>query len=301
MALFKEVKCGRCDKRYSAIRSRCPHCGARKNRDGKSAAAAGNSRWQLIVGLVVLLAIVVAVVILLTTSLRNRGPEPVNPTPPADPGVTSVPGTSATPEPTPTPTPTPTPEPTPTPTPAPVVNSIVLSREDFTLSVIDEQYTIAATLSPAGTKAELIWISEDPDVATVDEKGTVTAVDRGTTVVTATAGGVTAECIVRVSADAPDKPATSDTPDAPASSGSLRLSHTDVTIHSANAETFTLAVKGMADGSTVTYSSSKAACASVDGSGHVRAAGNGDATITVTVTAPDGTVTKLECIVRVVT
>ena len=36
MALFKEVKCGRCDRRYSALRSRCPHCGARKNRDGKT-------------------------------------------------------------------------------------------------------------------------------------------------------------------------------------------------------------------------------------------------------------------------
>ena len=76
MALFKEVKCGRCDRRYSALRSRCPHCGARKNRDGKSSTVEGGTRWQVIVGAVVLLAIIAAAVILITTSLKNKEPEP---------------------------------------------------------------------------------------------------------------------------------------------------------------------------------------------------------------------------------
>ena len=65
MALFKEVKCGRCDRRYSALRSRCPHCGARKNRDGKASTVESGTRWQVIVGAVVLLAIIAAAIILI--------------------------------------------------------------------------------------------------------------------------------------------------------------------------------------------------------------------------------------------
>ena len=289
MALFKEVKCGRCDRRYSALRSRCPHCGARKNRDGKASTVENNTRWQVIVGAVVLLAIIAAAVILITTSLKNREPEPSNtsrPTPPtASSGVNVVDGTD----------PTPTAPPTPTPTPEPVVNSITLSSSDFTLFRIGEQYTIQATISPAGTKATIVWISEDPDVATVDENGTVTAVDRGDTKVSATAGGVIQECIVRVRADAPKNPEGSGS----SGSGSVSLSHVDVTIHSAKSETFKLSVKGAGDSAVISYSSGNSSVASVTSDGTVKAVGNGNTDITVTVTE-NGETSTLKCKVYVV-
>ncbi len=80
------------------------------------------------------------------------------------------------------------------------VDSITLNLTDFTLMRIGESYTLRATVTPAGTGLKVNWTSDDPEVATVDENGTVTAVDHGTTVVRASAGGAAAECIVRVSA-----------------------------------------------------------------------------------------------------
>ena len=269
MALFKEVKCGRCDRRYSALRSRCPHCGARKNRDGKASTVENNTRWQVIVGAVVLLAIIAAAVILITTSLKNREPEPSNTSRPTPPTASSE----------------------------PVVNSITLSREDFTLSQVGEQYTIVATISPAGTKATIVWISEDPDVATVDENGTVTAVNKGTTKVSATAGGVIQECIVRVTAVNPNAGSGSGSS---SGSGSVSLSHVDVTIHSAKSETFKLSVKGAGDSAVISYSSGNSSVASVTSDGTVKAVGNGNTDITVTVTE-NGETSTLKCKVYVVT
>ena len=302
MALFKEVKCGRCDRRYSALRNKCPHCGAYKNRDGKSSPSSTNTRWQVIVGAIVLLAIIAAAIILITVSLKDRAPEPAPSTrpssSPASPGVTSMEGTDPTPSALPgaEETPAPTPPPTPTPTPEPVVNSITLSRSDFTLSSIGEQYTITATVSPAGSKATIVWISEDPDVATVDENGTVTAVDYGDIIVSATAGGVTSECWVRVRAH---KPNTGDNSGGSTGSGKASLSHTDVTIHSAKSETFNLKVRNAGEDAVISYSSGNSSIASVTSDGVVKAEGNGNTRITVTVTVGGETQT-LECIVYVV-
>ena len=80
------------------------------------------------------------------------------------------------------------------------VDSITLNLTDFTLMRIGESYTLQATVTPAGTGLKVNWTSDDPEVATVDENGTVTAVDHGTTVVRASVGGAAAECIVRVTA-----------------------------------------------------------------------------------------------------
>ena len=295
MALFQDVKCGRCDKHYSSIHSKCPYCGAKKNRDGKTASGANNTRWQVIVGLVVLILIIVAVVVLLAMSLKDRDPEPGHTSKPvasASPtnGVSTV---TANPSATPA-APTNTPKPTPEPTPEPVVNSIVLNREDFTLSNPGDTFQMVATISPAQSTAKIIWISEDTDVATVDENGLVTAVNHGSTKVSATAGGVTKECIVRVSGYAPANTGNG------SASGDLKLSHSDVTIHSGTGETFMLKVNGAGDGATDTYASDKSGVASVESNGRVKAVSTGTATITVTVKTADGKETKLDCTVRVV-
>lgn len=296
MALFQDVKCGRCDKHYSSIHSKCPYCGAKKNRDGKTASGASNTRWQVIVGLVVLILIIVAVVVLLAMSLKDRDPEPnvtAKPAASASPssGVSTV---TANPSATPA-APTNTPEPTPDPTPEPVVNSIVLNREDFTLANPGDTFQMVATISPAQVQVNIVWISEDTDVATVDENGLVTAVNHGNTKVSATAGGVTKECIVRVSGYAPANTGNGST------GNGLSLSRSDVTIHSGTGETFMLTVNGAGEGATVTYASDKSGVASVESNGRVKAVSNGTATITVTVKTADGKETKLDCIVRVVT
>lgn len=294
MALFQDVKCGRCDKHYSSIHSKCPYCGAKKNRDGKTASGANNTRWQVIVGLVVLILIIVAVVVLLAMSLKDRNPEPGHTSKPAVSASPSNGVSTVTANPSASPAPTQTPKPTPEPTPEPVVNSIVLNREDFTLSNPGDTFQMVATISPAQSTAKIIWISEDTDVATVDENGLVTAVNHGSTKVSATAGGVTKECIVRVSGYAPANTGNG------SASGDLKLSHSDVTIHSGTGETFMLKVNGAGDGATITYASDKSGVASVESNGRVKAVSPGTATITVTVKTADGKETKLDCTVRVV-
>lgn len=294
MALFQDVKCGRCDKHYSSIHSKCPYCGAKKNRDGKTASGANNTRWQVIVGLVVLILIILAVVVLLAMSLKDRNPEPGHTSKPAVSASPSNGVSTVTANPSATPAPTHTPKPTPEPTPEPVVNSIVLNREDFTLSNPGDTFQMVATISPAQSTAKIIWISEDTDVATVDENGLVTAVNHGSTKVSATAGGVTKECIVRVSGYAPANTGNG------SASGDLKLSHSDVTIHSGTGETFMLKVNGAGDGATITYASDKSGVASVESNGRVKAVSPGTATITVTVKTADGKETKLDCTVRVV-
>ncbi|MBR5700819.1 MAG: hypothetical protein IKX47_00020, partial [Oscillospiraceae bacterium] len=149
MALFQDVKCGRCDKHYSSIHSKCPYCGAKKNRDGKTASGANNTRWQVIVGLVVLILIIVAVVVLLAMSLKDRNPEPGHTSKPAASASPSNGVSTVTANPSETSAPSHTPKPTPKPTPEPVVNSIVLNREDFTLSNPGDTFQMVATISPA--------------------------------------------------------------------------------------------------------------------------------------------------------
>ena len=279
MGLFGEVKCGRCDRRYSAIRGRCPYCGARK-RTGKC--DRGGGRGQMIVGLVILAIIIIAVVVLIVLNLKSKDPAPSpSPTLPSSTGPVTV---TSSPKPTTSPKPTETPTPTQTPTPTPKVTSVTLNREDFTLFFIGEQWTMTATVVPANTGLKVKWTSLDPDVAKIDEKGVVTAVGGGTTTIVAEVGGVTAECIVRVTA-------TSVTPDP---QGNIpKLSHTDVTLDAGTGESFRLTVEGTAE--TPVYYSEDYGIASVASNGEVTAVSEGVVSIYVTVGE-----TVLECIVRVI-
>ncbi|MFR4122470.1 MAG: Ig domain-containing protein [Clostridium sp.] len=58
---------------------------------------------------------------------------------------------------------------------------------------------LTATITPSNTTDSTVWSSDNEDVATVTEDGTVTAVKTGSAVITATAGNVKAECTVTVS------------------------------------------------------------------------------------------------------
>lgn len=310
MGLIKQVKCGRCDRQYSSLRSRCPYCGARKNRGGKRSAYSENNKWQLIAGIVILIAIIVTVVVLIVTSLnsgkKDNGKDNVKNSPNITAGegvnsVTNPPTTTppATPSSDPNagttdPSTTQSPEPT---TPAATVNSITLNREDFTLSKIGEQWQMQATLSPANPSVEVTWKSNDESVCVINATGLVTAVNKGTTTIVAIAGGKEAKCIVRVTATATTGTTTGGTTGSSTggttTGGPVSLSHTDVTIHSGSGETFKLSVSGASG--TPEYSTSNSAYATVSSTGTVKAISPGTATIKVTV---DGK--TLECIVRVI-
>lgn len=77
------------------------------------------------------------------------------------------------------------------------VEKIVLSSTNVEVEV-GKTAVLTATLAPEGAKGTIEWSSSDINVATVDG-GTVTGVKKGTAVITALCGDITANCAVTVS------------------------------------------------------------------------------------------------------
>lgn len=83
---------------------------------------------------------------------------------------------------------------------APVpATGVTLDAQEKTLYA-GEDFTLVAAVEPKDTTDKLVWTSSDEKVATVDQKGQVTAVGEGTAVITAAAGTVSAKCDVTVKA-----------------------------------------------------------------------------------------------------
>ena len=94
------------------------------------------------------------------------------------------------------------------------VTGVKLNKETLELFT-DGSATLTATVEPSdAANQNVTWSSDKPEVATVDN-GKVTAVGAGEATITATAGGITATCVVHVR-----KPATVE------ASGSTNLSFT---------------------------------------------------------------------------
>ena len=170
-----------------------------------------------------------------------------------------------------------------------------LNKAEFTLNDDwPDPITLKVTFSPAGTTATINWSSSDPDVASVNENGTVShGSKRGTAVITASmANGVTQTCKVynRVTSGTAYQPDDNPTP----SRGSYKLNKTDFTFYE-KGESTKLRVDGYTG--TITWSSSNTNVATVSSDGIVKAVGSGKRSCTITATLEDGT--KLEAIARI--
>ncbi|MBR3569852.1 MAG: Ig domain-containing protein [Oscillibacter sp.] len=96
-------------------------------------------------------------------------------------------------------------EPEPEPEPEPVVmdyaaakalpDGITLSSHDFTLRTLGESATIRVT---GGSDGPFTWISQNPDVASADDNGKITAVSHGTVNVIVTDGVKKGLCVARM-------------------------------------------------------------------------------------------------------
>ncbi|MBR2832298.1 MAG: hypothetical protein IKE57_05170 [Oscillospiraceae bacterium] len=207
MGIISEVKCARCDRKYSGFRTRCPYCGARRSQRGKHAAENDNTKGKLLLGIIFLVVLIVVVIVLVISS-NNKNPSRTDP--PAssslssDEGVSSVEGTSPAPSTSPKASEAPV-SPSPSATPAASVNSIGIyylgeEKEDVTLS-IGEVIDFDCEIDPedAVDEKNIKWASSDEDAFVVLQTGEVTAI--GTTdgaELTVTAGGKTATCIIRI-------------------------------------------------------------------------------------------------------
>jgi len=68
MSLVSEIKCARCDRKYSGVRSRCPYCGARRIGRGKYTEDSDNAKGKMLISVIVMGVLVVAVGVLLFTT-----------------------------------------------------------------------------------------------------------------------------------------------------------------------------------------------------------------------------------------
>ena len=145
------------------------------------------------------------------------------------------------------------------------VTSVKLSRTSVDLTV-GGSVGLAAYVDPDdAVNKNVTWTSDDEDVVTVSASGTVTAVGKGSTTVTAKSGGQSAVCTVEVT-----NPVTS-----------VSISASSVTL-SLNAKTDLVAtvLPGGASDADVTWTSSDLSVAAVSSGGEVTAKDYGIATIT---------------------
>ncbi len=207
MAVISEVKCGRCDRRYSGFRSRCPYCGARRNKRGKHADEADNAKAKLVIGIMLLVLLIAATMVLILTSLDKVDDDSPASSPtistdlePTDPDsdVTGVDNTDD-------------PNVSPSESPSPSIdieiaeviitnNGSAIKDNDFTLTNINDKIQLGYKTIPETdtTGQTVVWESSDEDVFMVLSNGEVTATGRGSAKVTVTVDGVVGECIVRV-------------------------------------------------------------------------------------------------------
>ena len=152
------------------------------------------------------------------------------------------------------------------------VTSVTINPIGPIALVVDGQQQLEALVGPENaTDKTVLWRSTDPNVATVDEVGLVTAVAVGTARIVATAGEEEAECEVRVTASEIVVTSINITPE---EVGDLYCNETlqlSVTIAPANATN-----------RSVVWASLNPDIATVDDSGWVTAIAIGNATIRAT-------------------
>lgn len=153
------------------------------------------------------------------------------------------------------------------------VESISISPSSISLER-DKTYQLQAEITPKETTEKKVsWSSSDTQVATVSENGLVTGVNRGTTTVTATAGGKSATCQVTV---------TWEVQSVTVSPATLTMTKVGETAQL----TATVAPEGAGE---AVWSSSNEAVATVSPEGLVTAVGQGTATITATASEKTAT------------
>ena len=150
------------------------------------------------------------------------------------------------------------------------IESISLNKSNITLSKGTSE-TLKATINPSDTTDDktLKWTSSNPNIATVDNTGKVTAVGGGTATITVKSqNGKEASCEVKVTSKIE----------------SISLNKSNITLSKGTSETLkaTINPSDATDAKTLTWKSEDENIAKVDGNGKVTGVGTGTTNITVT-------------------
>jgi len=219
VSIISEVKCARCDRKYSGVRSRCPYCGARRIGSGKYSEEGDNSRGKMIIGVLILGVLVVAAAVLLFTQPRadeDNVPENMIEETESPSGLPNEEDNLSLTNPGPPVLPSPDPVETESesPSPSPKVESVVILYAKYPIpdnefsTDVGDKTPLTLRIEPAGVEFddEIIWESSDKSVFEVvkDVDGTsaqVTSIGSGSArmaTLTVTVGDIKAECIVRI-------------------------------------------------------------------------------------------------------
>ena len=166
-----------------------------------------------------------------------------------------------------------------------LVSGIVLSESEMTLNEGQSAQLTATVLPDLASNKTLSWSSSNEAIAIVTQEGKITAISKGTAIITATStdgSNISASCTVNV---------------VKLVSG-IVLSETEMTLNEGQSAQLTAIVSSDANNKTLAWSSSNEAVATVTQDGKVTAKSKGTAVITVKAT--DGSNISASCIVNVV-
>ena len=207
MAIVNEIKCARCDRKYSGVRSRCPYCGARRIGRGKYSEGSDNAKGKMLISVLIMAVFAVAAAVLLfSTPIDAEAVDPED-----DPSILTPPENDINSEGGIYPEETSTPPPVVPDEPEVVeleVSSITITYggsplqfgNEFSMKVGD-RLELGARIEPPNLDVTPEWSSSDEEVfAAVPVVGgvAVTGIKAGNATLIVVAGDKTVECTVRV-------------------------------------------------------------------------------------------------------
>lgn len=142
---------------------------------------------------------------------------------------------------------------------------VTVNKTEISLSKVSSSIERGETLVLSATtsnNSKVTWKSSKKSIATVDEKGTVTAIKPGETIITASADGNSATCKLKVK------------------SPTINLSKTNIKLYRCQTAKLSATISS---GINPTWKTDKKSIAVVDSNGTITAVKNGTATITATV------------------
>lgn len=150
----------------------------------------------------------------------------------------------------------------------PAATGVELDKQALEMTV-GETAQLIATIIPAEAEGiPVTWKSSDPKIASVSDKGLVTAIANGEATITVEVGNLKATCHVTVSEVAVE---------------SIKLSKIEMTLSKGSSEVLEVEIlPAEAQNTTVTFESSDETIATVDNEGKVTGINVGDAVISVT-------------------
>ena len=211
MSVVTEIKCGKCDRMYSGLRSKCPYCGTRRISRGKYSNDNESSTGKILIAVLIMAVFVVATGVLLFTTEVEEVPDvslsTEEETEPED-DLVSLPAANPV-------APVEEEEEEEPQENEPLIprsisvrynnNPLIRGSEgdEFSFKVGDS-LTLTAKIEPLGVQAEIIWATSDQSIFEVTPtnaektEAVVRAIGRGTGRLTVTVGELVETVIVRV-------------------------------------------------------------------------------------------------------